>query len=127
MTDYSVRSSADDFSICHLGSVICHSAERQAYQLLTSSPLRSASSRVRLSPCGRWMLTRTPLPSLLSISISPPCSRTIRLTISNPRPEPADLVVKYGRKTLLISWEEIPPPVSLKETETLVSSCQDLM
>ena len=44
----------------------------------------------------------SPWPSLLSNPISPPCSRTILRTISNPRPDPLAFVVKYGSKILLI-------------------------
>src|SRR5476651_1497385 len=47
------------------------------------------------------MVSVRPLPSLLSIANSPPCSRTIRRTINKPSPEPALFVVKYGSKTRL--------------------------
>ena len=57
--------------------------------------------RTRCSSKGRRMVSVSPLPSLLSIAISPPCSRTMRRTMSKPRPDPELLVVKYGSKTRL--------------------------
>ena len=60
----------------------------------------SASIRTRRSKIGRRIVNVSPLPSLLSSDNSPPCSRTIRLTMSKPRPDPVGFVVKYGSKTL---------------------------
>jgi hypothetical protein len=43
---------------------------------------------------GRRMVNVSPFPSLDARSISPPCSRTMRRTISNPSPVPLSFVVK---------------------------------
>src|SRR5437868_3803899 len=53
----------------------------------------ASNMRTRCSFNGRRMVNANPLPSVLSIASSPPCSRTIRRTISNPRPVPLPLVV----------------------------------
>src|SRR4051812_35951331 len=57
-------------------------------------PSLSASTRTLRSKIGRPTVNVRPLPSLLSSDNSPPYSRTIRLTISKPSPDPADFVVK---------------------------------
>jgi hypothetical protein len=54
----------------------------------------ASSMRTRLSIYGNRMVSVRPLPSLLSMESSPPCSRTIRRTINNPRPVPDGFVVK---------------------------------
>jgi hypothetical protein len=54
----------------------------------------ASNMRIRLSMYGRRIVRVSPLPWLLSMESSPPCSRTIRRTINNPRPVPAGFVVK---------------------------------
>ena len=54
----------------------------------------ASNMRMRLSTYGKRIVSVRPLPWLLSIESSPPCSRTMRRTISNPRPVPDGLVVK---------------------------------
>jgi len=63
--------------------------------LYPSGLLSPASSmRMRLSMYGNRIVSVRPSPSLLSMESSPPCSRTMRRTINNPRPVPVDFVVK---------------------------------
>ena len=54
----------------------------------------ASNIRTRLSMYGTRIVSVSPLPSLLSMASSPPCSRTMRRTISNPSPDPVVLVVK---------------------------------
>ena len=54
----------------------------------------AASIRTRWSLSGSFIVSARPFPESFSSSISPPCSRTIRLTMSSPRPLPAAFVVK---------------------------------
>ncbi len=56
--------------------------------------LPASSMRMRLSMYGNRIVSVRPSPSLLSMESSPPCSRTMRRTINNPRPVPVDFVVK---------------------------------
>jgi hypothetical protein len=56
--------------------------------------LPASSMRMRLSMYGKRIVSVRPSPSLLSTESSPPCSRTMRRTINNPRPVPVDFVVK---------------------------------
>jgi len=54
----------------------------------------ASNIRMRLSMNGKRIVRVRPLPWLLSMESSPPCSRTIRRTINNPSPLPDGLVVK---------------------------------
>jgi len=54
----------------------------------------AASIRTRWSLSGSFIVSARPFPESFSSSISPPCSRTMRRTMSRPRPLPAALVVK---------------------------------
>ena len=60
-----------------------------AFILSLSGSMRTLRSRI-----GNRMVRVSPFPSVLSIASSPPCSRTIRLTMRSPRPDPPLFVVK---------------------------------
>src|SRR5439155_18773681 len=54
----------------------------------------ASSMRTGFWMYGKRIVSVRPFPWLLSIESSPPCSRTTRRTINNPRPVPDGLVVK---------------------------------
>ena len=55
---------------------------------------------------------RTPFPTSLTTSISPPCTSTYLLHKATPKSTPRDFVVKRGSKILPLLSSDMPSPVS---------------